>query len=404
MSPEVEENYKQIKDQEESSLTSLIPQASIPTEYDFDEPVGEPVEESVDEHINKSTEFKETRYGRPTVYDPQRTKFRTLKKIWMAIKTSKLFKAYRHSRLNPYHWGLPKIIANTPEDANRIAQLMSVPQYIDKQGVRRNFNSGMTPEEEFKKTGQVIRPNGDVSSRIPKNEKGDLDLMAEEPILILIIPLEGASPVGHVCMQYKDRVINRRSKETNMRPLYPEYQDYARYYFVYPSQIGINPKKLIREMDKQNIRHGKDKYDLFLNNCATNVSIVLKNAGVKDINLLGIDKMGATISTPGNNPFHFGLKDWCDKYGVRVDLEEVAQLYKHHEIPDLKDRQQLFDDIRNRHASYVDALLRCKQSKVRYKLAALVDRTLGTKFKDKKIPVRVKRIEKRISDKIFGKD
>ena len=359
--------------------------------------------------------YKETRYPEPTAFDEHKNKFLLLKSLWMSIKTSKIFQAIKHSRINPYHWGLPKVVADTPQEEQEIARQLGVAKYIDKSGVRCAVNFDGSVEEEKQKTGKVLRGNKDVSSLIPTNEKGELDLIAEEPILISIIPMEGISPVGHVCMQYKDHVINRIPKSMEIDPLYPKYQKFSEYYFVYPSQLGINPENLIREMDKHNIKHGEDDYNLITNNCAGNVAQVLKKAGVKDIDFLGYDKIGLTIPTPGNNPFHFGVKDWCLKHGIPVRLDEVAQLYKYHEITDLKER---FKNTRDRYQSYMNELFsKSKLAKVRKKVAHVADKitettgtqkiiqkfTNGKKIEDVKISIKKKAIEKKISDKLFGK-
>ena len=359
--------------------------------------------------------YEETRYPEPTAFDEHKKKFLLLKSFWMGIKTSKIFQAIKHSRINPYHWGIPEVVADTPQEEQEIARQRGLTKYIDKKGVRCTVNFDGSVEEEKQKTGKVLRGNKDVSSLIPKNEKGELDLMAEEPILISIIPMEGISPVGHVCIQYKDHVINRIPKSMEIDPLYPKYQNFSEYYFIYPSQLGINPKKLIREIDKQNIKHGEDSYNIVTNNCAGNVAQVLKKAGVKDIDFLGYDKAGLTFPTPGNNPFHFGLKDWCLKHGVPVRLDEVAQLYKYHEIPDLSER---FKGTRDRYHSYLnERLAKSKLAKVRKKAAKLADKvaestgtqkiiqkfTDGKKIEDVKIGIKKKAFEKKISDKLFGK-
>ena len=296
--------------------------------------------------------FEETRYPHPTAFEGQNL-FPRLRKFWIYIKSSKIFQAFKHSKLNPYHFNLQKVMADTPEQEQEIARAKNISQYIDKKGIRCNVNFNGTVDEEYKKTGKVLRGRaGDISQRIPRDKVGNLDLMAEEPILFAIVPFEGISPTGHVGMQYKDRVINRVLDEINMEPLYPRYQHTSDYYLVYPSQIGINPEVLIREIDKHNIKYGKKKYNLLSNNCAKNVATVLRNAGVKDIDFLGPDKLKMAFPTPGNNPFNFGIENWCLKHGVPVKQKEVSLLYKYNEISNLPQKVDEFSEIRTRYHKY----------------------------------------------------
>lgn len=351
-------------------------------------------------------QFRETRYPRVRAFEGQENMLVGLRKIWMKIKNSKIFNRIKHSRLNPYHFGLQKIVADSPQEEQEIARRKGIGQYIDKNGVRCRVNFNGTVQEEFEKTGKVIRRNNDVSGIIPRDKGGKLDLMAEEPIMVSIIPLEGISITGHVSMQYKDRVVNR-VLTMEMDPLYPRYQHLSEYYFVYPSQLGIDAEKLVREMDKHNIRHGDDPYNIVSNNCAKNMADILKKVGVDDINFLGPDKLGLSYPTPGNNPFGFGIKDWCLRHGVPVNQEEVATLYKYHEIPDLEKRTKEFAVLRARYNRFKDYLInkktKSKLSLLRKKTAHLADSVAGTNLEKKKIPVSVKYMEKNISDKFLGK-
>ena len=302
--------------------------------------------------MRKGNTYVENRFPRPSGFEGQENLIPRLRRFWVRFSTSKLFMAFRHSPLNPYHFGVKKVVADTPEQEQEIARQKGLAQYINKNNVRCAVMFDGSVNEEFEKTGKVLRGNRDVSSLIPRDANGKLDLTAEEPILISVIPLEGISITGHICMQYKDRVINRVLNDINMEPIYPRYQHQSDYYFIYPSQVGIDPEKLIREMDKHNIKYGVKKYDIFTNNCAKNVAQLLKKVGIKDINLLGPDKLGLTLATPGNNPFHFGVEDWCMRHGVPVYMEEVALEYKHHIIPDLDKRIEKFDKIRKRYEQF----------------------------------------------------
>lgn len=349
--------------------------------------------------------FRETRFHRVRAFEGQENMLIGLRKLWMNIKNSRIFTFIKHSRLNPYHFGLKKIVAETPEQEQEMARTEGVGQYIDKNGVRCWVGFNGSVQEEYEKTGKVIRRNDDVSHMIPRDKDGKLDLMAEEPIMISIIPLEGISITGHVSMQYKDRVLNR-VLTMEIDPLYPRYQHLSEYYFVYPSQLGINPKKLIRAMDRHNILHGKDPYNIISNNCAKNVADILEAVGVKDINFLGPDNLGLSYPTPGNNPFGFGIKDWCLRHGVPAKLEEVALLYKYHEIPDLTKKAERFEAARERYNGYSHYLIekqtKSKLSILRKKVAQTTDETLNTNLEEKRIPVCAKRLEKKISDAVLG--
>lgn len=290
--------------------------------------------------------FVETTYPQSTAFEGQETMLLNHRRRWMRLKRSRFFNLIRHSPLNPYHFGIKKIVADTPEQAQELARERNLAQYINKDGVRCTVNFDGSVNEEYEKTGKVLRGRGDVSNRIPRDKDGKLDLMAEEPILFSIIPLEGVSITGHVCMQYKDRVINRVLNDINMEPLYPRYVGLSDYYLVYPSQLGIKPDELIEAMDEHNIKYGQKKYNIFTNNCAKNVAQVLEGLGVKDINFFGPDKLKLRFPTPGNNPFRFGVEDWCLRHGILAKQEEISKLYRYHEIPNLDKRIEEFAKIR----------------------------------------------------------
>ena len=350
--------------------------------------------------------YVETRYKRQNAFEGQENLLLGLRKRWVEFKNSKLFTKFKHSRLNPYHWGVEKIVADTPEQEIKIAREKGIGEYIDKNGVRCWVGFDGRPQEEYEETGKVVRKNGDVTDRIPRNKDGKLDLMAEEPIIISIVPIEGISLTGHACMQYKDRVVNRvLTMDTD--PIYPRYQDVSDYYFIYPSQVGIDPKKLIREMDRHNILHGDEPYNIFTNNCAKNVADILKKLGVKDINFIGPDKV-VSYPTPGNNPFHFGVEDWCMRHGVPATQEEIATLCQYHEIPDLDKRNKWQEDVRNRYKQYKDYIInqqtQSKLSKLRKKVAHTADKVLHTETEKKKIPTFAKYIEQKVSDTVLGKE
>lgn len=118
-------------------------------------------------------------------------------------------------------------------------------------------------------------------------------------------------------------------------------------------------------MDKHNIKHCKDPYNIISNNCAKNVAQILKKVGVKDIDFFGPDVLRVSYPTPENNPFGIGMKGWCLKHGVPAKIEEVALDYKHHEIRDLDKREEWFDTVRKRYNHFKDYLTSAKtQSKL----------------------------------------
>lgn len=265
------------------------------------------------------------------------------------LKRLKLVQWFRSSRLNPYHMFLKNIKADSYEEAREKAYQMGKVQFLYHGTRYYAERHDMTVDEEYKKYHKVLRGRGDVTDRIPRDKKGHLDLFAEDPIVIAIMPIEGPSLYGHVSMQYRDRVINRLLSTIYTDPVYEKYFEYSEYYFIYPSQLGITPKKLLRELDKHNVKYGYKKFNLATNNCSKNVADVLEKAGVKDIDFLGPDKLGIRFPTPGNNPFGFGLKDWCFRHGVHVHPEEMAQFNERYPIEDLENTRAEQEQVRRRY-------------------------------------------------------
>lgn len=304
----------------------------------------------------------------PEVFEWEVKTLSGLKKIWYKIKKSKLFNKFRQSKLNPYHWGLEEIEAQTPKEAKEIARKKAIDAKKKKlQKIRAEYiynkrrcsaSLNCSVDEEYKRDGIVLRGKGDVSDRIPRDESGNLDLLAEDPIVISIIPIEGPALAGHVSIQYKDRVVNRLLGTVHTDPLYPKYQEYSEYYFIYPSQLHINPQKLIREIDKHNVKNIDRGYNFLTNNCARNVGKVLKKSGVRDLDFMGIDKLGLVFTNPGNNPFNNGIKAWCFKQGVQVTPEEMSQYHERHNFTDVKERREKIREIGKRYQSYKKYLSR----------------------------------------------
>lgn len=307
----------------------------------------------------------------------ERKAFPFIKKIWMKIKSSKLFNRFRRSSLNPYHRGVPHVEADSLQEAKQTArrqiiEKIKTPDITQRRqkcekarqacltkgndfiykGTRYNVEQSCSVQEEFARDGVVLRGTGDISDRIPRNKNGELDLLAEDPIVIAVVPIEGPALIGHVCMQYQDIVVNRLLPSIHTDPLYPKYMEKSQYYFIYPSSLGIDPKKLKREMEKHNIKYARKRYDLFTNNCALNVATILKKVGVTDIDFFGPDKLGLVFTNPGNNPWGKGLKGWCLKHGVHVNLKEMEAYHQKHNFTDVKERRQAMDETRKHYEQY----------------------------------------------------
>lgn len=303
----------------------------------------------------------------PKVFEWEVEALSGLKKIWYRIKKSKLFNRFRHSKLNPYHWGLEEIEAPTPEKAKEIARQKAIEAKKKKLKAKaeylynkRRHSASLTcsVDEEYKRDGVVLRGKGDVSDRIPRDENGNLDLLAEDPIVISIIPIEGPALAGHVAIQYKDRVVNRLLKTIHVDPLYPKYKEYSEYYFVYPSQLHINPQKIIREIDKHNAKNIDSGYNFLTNNCARNVGNILKKSGVRDLDFIGIDKLGLVFTNPGNNPFNNGIKAWCYKHGVQVTPEEMSKYHEKYNFTDVDKKRKHLREVGARYRAYKKHLSR----------------------------------------------
>ena len=284
------------------------------------------------------------------------------RKFCQMVKNSWLIKFIRNTRLNPYHTFLKNIKADSLDEAREKAYAMGEVQFLYKGTRYYSERHDCSANEEYKKYHKLLRGRGDVSDRVPRNEKGELDLFAEDPIIIAIMPIEGPSLYGHAGMQYRDRVINRLISTIYTDPVYETYKEYTEYYAIYPSMLGLDPKKIIREMDKHNVRNGYKKFDLGFNNCSKNIVEVLEKLGVDDINLLGPDKLGVRFATPGNNPFGFGLKDWCFRYGVHVYPEEVEQFLAKYPVTekDNEKRRDEQEEVRQRYKAVTKAPVRTR--------------------------------------------
>ncbi len=61
--------------------------------------------------------FRETRYKRQNAFEGQENLLLGLRKRWVEC-------------LNPYHWGVEKIVADTPEQEIKIAREKGIGEYI----------------------------------------------------------------------------------------------------------------------------------------------------------------------------------------------------------------------------------------------------------------------------------
>ena len=68
----------------------------------------------------------------PPVFDFEVNAFKGIKKIWAKIRNTKLFKWFRGSRLNPYHWGLEDIKAKTGGVDIYLSLLLYLKKYYTK--------------------------------------------------------------------------------------------------------------------------------------------------------------------------------------------------------------------------------------------------------------------------------
>lgn len=295
----------------------------------------------------------------PAVMAHEADSLKGIKKLWGYFRDTDFYKKFRSSQLNPYHFAVEEIEADNLNEARKIAREKAKAARAKGEKHRAEFiyngtryyadKYDCTPQEEYRQDGIVIRDGFDITDRIPRNEKNEFDLFAETPIVIAINPIEGPALIGHACMQYKDQVINRLLPSIHTDPLYPKYNKYAEYFFIYPDQLKIDGKELYREMEKHNIRYGDKRYDPLFNNCAQNVAEVLKKVGVKDFNFYGPDSLGLSYATPGNNPFGIGLKAWCHKHGLRVTPNEMEEYDRLYGFTDVKERRTEMKEIRGRY-------------------------------------------------------
>lgn len=271
---------------------------------------------------------------------------RAVKPLWYKFKQSALFINFRHSRLNPFHISLLNINSGTLQEAREIAIGLKL-RYFEYKGIRASTDEPYSITREAGKRQRIFRNGRNALDVIPRNADGIPDLTAEEPIIIAILPIEGPSLLGHAALQYKDLVVNRLFYKMDTKPLLPRYGTMADYYVIYPSQVGIDPEKLIRTIKKVNVLKGGE-YDFVTNNCACAVDYVLQQCGIKDLDYIGPDKLGIYWSSPGNNPFRKGIQEWCRQRGVHVFTSELEDVYKYNTIENHQDIADNYKKIRER--------------------------------------------------------
>ena len=71
-----------------------------------------------------------------------------------------------------------------------------------------------------------------------------------------------------------------------------------------------------------------------------------------NIDFFGPDKIGLVLTNPGNNPWGKGLKGWCIKHGVHVNLEEMEAYHNKHNFTDAAKRRKQMDETRARYNQY----------------------------------------------------
>jgi len=297
-------------------------------------------------------ENEELQYNNHPIQD--NTFFAKIKKCINLIEKTWSYRQFRASRLNPYHTTLKHFSGDTIEEARAKARAENLDEFLYGD-VRVSTELNCSIQEEYAKYKNVRRGFHDVTARIPRDKNGQFDLTAEEPILIVIIPIKNSN-VGHAALQYKDHVVNRQHYKMDVKPLYPRYKGLGEYYFVYPSQIGISEKQLLCAINKANVIKA-GSYNFLLNNCAGAVDYTLKQAGVKDLDHYGADKLGLYFPSPGNNPFHLGIQDWCRKKGIHVYSREVEQYYKYNAMPN---HQQIADEHKAKRERYLGIINRQK--------------------------------------------
>lgn len=264
------------------------------------------------------------------------------------------YRHFRSSRLNPYHTKLQRFDGETIDEARAKARAENLDEFLYGD-VRVSTELNCSIQEEYAKYKNVRRGFHDITDRIPRDSNGQFDLTAEEPILIVIIPIKNSN-VGHAALQYKDRVVNRQHYKMDVKPLYPRYRDLGEYYFVYPSQIGVDEKRLLCAINKANVARA-GSYNFIYNNCAGAVDYTLKQAGVKDLDHYGPDNLGVYFPSPGNNPFHIGIQDWCRKHGIHVYSREVEQYYKYNTMPH---HEQIAEEHKSKRERYLELSARKK--------------------------------------------
>lgn len=300
----------------------------------------------------------------PAIMQWEVAAFPKLKKVWHTLRNSRAYKAFRSSKLNPYHMRVREIKAESLDKARNIArEIAKVARAKGKKHRAQFIYNGVryfadrhdcTAQQEYLQDGIVIRDGYDVTDRIPRNEKGELDLFAKDFVVISVNPIEGPPLIGHSSMQYHDMVVNRLATSIHTDPLYPKYgNNYVEYFAVYLDDINVKGQDLYCMMELHDTIHLDDKYNPFTRNCAQNIATVLKDVGVKDFDFYGPDFLGISYATPGNNPFGVGIKAWCHKHGVRLLPEEMEEYNRRYAFTDIKERREEMRATRERYKKFI---------------------------------------------------
>ena len=140
----------------------------------------------------------------------------------------------------------------------------------------------------------------------------------EEPIKLYIYPFGALEcPVSHAALSYGEQVIDFGSKGffKNVRK-----NDGCYIYNIYPSEAGIDAKKLQKAIEKRQKQIKGNDYNYLTENCADQVFAVLKEAGAKDLDkTLGI----AIPKLDGVN----SLDDWAEKHGHLVQTPNQDNIH-----------------------------------------------------------------------------
>lgn len=164
----------------------------------------------------------------------------------------------------------------------------------------------------------------------------------EQPIRLYIYRfLSDKYAPSHAALEYKGNSIDYSSKGFSENGDSGQHGCYV--YEIYPSDIGVDPKKLEQAIQKRQKQIQGSDYQYFTENCADQVLAVLKEAGAKNLPNqtglgLSIPSMEGTIPkivksslmlTPAA-PFIANqqtIEDYCKKYGHKAEMRKNEKDY-----------------------------------------------------------------------------